>query len=509
MPRPLRLWSSGTWLVAVGLLMILANRSPAQPGVVVPQLPAAPSNGSAPPSAGSANQPGATPGTSGGTSSAPTTGGGTSSSANPAGSPAPASDQGVPLSLSYRHNFAGGYTHVESGNGLFSLNFQNQFTGDGTFYDIANPPTAERNFNIPFMRTFIYGNLLNKWEYQLSTQFFLNTFNVLDAYVGYKVNDAVNFRFGHYLTPFLYEYYAFSPAWEPVITNSPLFQLAGKRQTGAMMWGKGADNLVQYQVGVFNGVDGAYSDLDKNVDGIASLTFTPFKRLPADSLLYNMGFGANVQSGRQSYNLAAGVPGAGNSNGEPTTQSSFIGSTGIPFLTYNPDVRTDGMRTKIAPHFFWYGRASVLVEYVNWNRTLASATQSKVNEVVNAYEVTGSYFLTGERHSGDGLLGFHVITPKDPFNPSQGQYGTGAWELTGQFSQMFVSNNVVALGLVDPTAAARRLNQFMVGVNWWPNEYVRFSLDWAHDRTDAPVMFKNGAIKKEYNVFWGRVAMFF
>ena len=55
----------------------------------------------------------------------------------------------------------------------------------------------------------------------------------------------------------------------------------------------------------------------------------------------------------------------------------------------------------------------------------------------------------------------------------------------------------------------RTFNQLMVGVNWWPNEYIRVSFNWVNDRTDTPVRLGNGVMKNEYNIFWGRVAMFF
>ena len=40
------------------------------------------------------------------------------------------------------------------------------------------------------------------------------------------------------------------------MTNSPLFQYAARRQTGAMVWGKLLDYKLQYQAGIFNGPNG-------------------------------------------------------------------------------------------------------------------------------------------------------------------------------------------------------------------------------------------------------------
>lgn len=427
---------------------------------------------------------------------------------------APSPDQAIPLTAQYRHNFAGGYTHFETTGceaDTFVLNFQNQVTIDGTFHDLAHPPTIEQGFNMPFTRSYIYGNILKDWEYLVSTQFFIDRFNILDMFGGYKFSDEVNFRFGHFLSPFLYEYWAFSPAWEPVITNSPLFQLAGKRQTGAMFWGNVLEKTMQYQVGVFNGPDGFYFDLDSHLDYIGGVTFTPFKNEGPDSALSSLGIGISAQTGYQNYSLydPRFLTSAPHGNGEPTTQAAYIGSTGIPFLVYNPDVRANGMRTKMAPHLFYFNTFSFQAEYVWWNRTLSDANNLGVNEVLHGYQVTAAYLLTGETRSGDGLLGWQVVTPNDPFIPTSGRYGTGAWELAAQWSQLFVSNNVVAAGLVNPLINATRLNQLMVGVNWWPNKYTRISLDYMWDQTDKPVDLGNGNFQSEYNVYWTRLAMFF
>ena len=178
---------------------------------------------------------------------------------------------------SYNYNFGGGYLQLQSRDKDFTFQIQNQLTLDGTFYSLDNANTIEKGFNVPFYRLYFMGNFLEKWEYLASVQQSLGSFNILDVYAGYLFSEELNIRVGHYLSPFLYEYWAFSPAWEPVITNSQLFQLAGKRQTGVMLWGRLFYNVVQYQVGAFNGPTGAYFDLDRHVDGMGEVTWTPFK----------------------------------------------------------------------------------------------------------------------------------------------------------------------------------------------------------------------------------------
>lgn len=421
--------------------------------------------------------------------------------ADPDGDPA-----ALPMFVSYRYNFGGGYTQLSDAEEEFTVKLQNQMTLDGTFFDQPNMPTAEKGFNIPFYRTYLFGNITKDWDYQVAVQGFLGQFNVLDAWINYTVDDALHFRVGRMLSPFLYEYWGFSPAWEPVITNSPLFQVAGKRQMGGMAWGRLAENRVQYQAGVFTGIEGGFYDLDRSVDFLGSITFTPWKG--SDYWLDSFGFGASVQTGMQNYALNAGNTEAFiNGAGEPTLNFNYINSTGVPFFQYNDDVAADGWRTKVAPHFFWYGRFSVHAEYV-WQQRALSDSTTKGTTILNGYQATFAYLLTGESRTGDGLGGWATVEPNSPFSPSKGECGPGAWELAFQYSGMDVGTDNFHLGFADPATSTNRLDQSMLGLNWWPNKYTRLSFDWVNCKLNRPVP-TGDQLLDQYNIYWTRAAMFF
>ncbi len=320
------------------------------------------------------------------------------------------------LELHYRYNGGGGYTCISSPHTDFTLNIQNQFTVDGTFAD-RNVPTTYQGFTIPFYRTYLFGDITKNIDYQAAVQGSLGSFNLLDLWVNARYDDRLNLRVGRMLTPFLYEYYAFSPAWEPVINNSLLFQTAGKRQEGAMLWGKLFDNKLQYHGGVFNGVSGSFFGIGRNVSFLGDFTVTPFKG--QSQLLDSLGFGMGVQTGWQDYLLSAG----NNLNfingvGEPTLNNQFVTTTGVPFFQYASNIAANGNQAKFAPHFFWYGRFSLLGEYVWMDRTLTNGTITGVS-VTQGWYMNASYFLTGERYSGDGLGGYTTITPRSPFIPTK------------------------------------------------------------------------------------------
>ena len=217
----------------------------------------------------------------------------------------------LPLDVSYRYNLGtgalggGGYVHLGDEDGEFSVNLTNQITIDGTFYDQRNMPTIEKGFNVPFARTFLYGNLTKNWLYQIGTQGFLGQFNLLDMWGAYRFGDALTLRFGKGLTPPLLEYYGFSPAMEPVITNSPLFQLAGKRQLGVMATGNLLGGRLQYWSGVNNPGTSFWYSLNNNVEYTGEVTLTPFAN--TDGIFKALGGGAGFSSGYDQYSLNPGT----------------------------------------------------------------------------------------------------------------------------------------------------------------------------------------------------------
>ena len=430
------------------------------------------------------------------------------------------SPAGFKINTEYKYNFAGGYFNFADEDKEFVLNIQNMFVADGTFYDRQQTPTKEEGFNIPYQRTYLYGNITKNFEYQLSEQSSFGSFNLLDMLINVHYDDRMMFKFGRFLAPFYYQSYATFPMLVPTVAYSPLYQFSGERQVGAMVWGKVLKNRVQYQAGVFNGVPNSYFDFDTNKDFSGSLTVTPFKNDDRE-WLQGLGAGFSMETGSQNYLLSrvsnlTFISGAGS----PLLNFEYITASGVPFFYYNDNVRALGNQTRLAPHFFWYGRFSVLAEYVTMSRHLADPTTRGLS-VQRGFYVQTSYFLTGERNTGDGTGGFPTIIPNRPFNPSNGDYGPGAWEIASQYTGLNVGTGDIRRGFADPRWATR-LDEIQLGVNWWPNKYVRVSFDWVNDKlnksipwpvnnnsTSMPATQVKSNPVDQFNIFWARVAFFF
>ncbi len=443
-----------------------------------------------------------------------TTAAGTSTMTEVHGDPNHPSRDNYPLDVSYRYNVGtgplggGGYTHIGDEDGEFSVNLTNQITLDGTFYDREGMPTIEQGFNVPFARTFVYGNITKNWIYQIGTQGFLGQFNLLDIWGAYRFGDFLTVRMGKGLAPPLYEYYGFTPALEPVVTNSPLFQLAGKRQMGVMATGNLFDGRLQYWSGVNNTGTSFWYDMNRDMEYNGAFTVTPFA--PTDGIFKALGAGMGFSSGYDRYALNPGQQIAFlNGAGEPTTNSEFVTSTGIPFYTYRDGIVANGVRTRVAPHIFWYGRFSVVAEYMNFSRVLAD--QNTIGRSTQrGYYVNLSYYLTGERdYAGNGFQGYATTAPLRPWRPSQGMYGPGAWQIAAQWSELNAGTGDFARGFVDPATSTDRLGQLMVGMNWWPNRYTRMTFNYVWSGLNRPIPINGPEPIDTWGTFWFRYAMFF
>jgi len=416
----------------------------------------------------------------------------------------------LPLGFRYRYQstaegpIAGGtYSQISDPNDEFVLKFQNQVTVDSTNFDRQNMPTTEQGWNIPFGRTGIWGNVTKNFGYQVTLEYFVGDINLLDMFATYQW-DKFKLRFGKGLSPVLYEYYAFDPAFEPVITNSMNFQLANKRPLGAtfIMNGK----FLQFWAGLENNLVSGYYDVTRNPQFITAATLTPFK--DTDSIFKHLGGGVGYSVGYENYSLYSPLA-VGPNLLEQTTNNAWVTSAGVPFAVYNTNVRSVGERTRIAPHLFWYGRFSFLGEYIVHSRELTDGTTTG-RSTQEALMIMASYYLTGERdYGGNGIQGFSSVEPIRPFLPARGQWGPGAWQVAAQWSQFNVGRADFNRGFIDSTRYASQAEQVMVGVNWWPVKNTRLSFDWVWNGFGNPITITGPNPIGSFNTFWFRYAMFF
>lgn len=110
----------------------------------------------------------------------------------------------------------------------------------------------------------------------------------------------------------------------------------------------------------------------------------------------------------------------------------------------------------------------------------------------DGWYVQASWVLTGEAKPYKADKGaFGLPTPSDPFTLDGA--GIGAWELAGRYSVLDLNDNAGIAGLPTPAGGVRggRQSIWSVGLNWYPNNAIRFLLDYQH--TDVSRLNSAGA----------------
>ncbi len=105
--------------------------------------------------------------------------------------------------------------------------------------------------------------------------------------------------------------------------------------------------------------------------------------------------------------------------------------------------------------------------------------------------VQASWVITGEnRDYKDGS--FARIKPKKPFSLAKG--GWGAWEVAGRYSTLDLNDGNIAGGKED---------NYSLGLNWYPNPYLRLLVDYIHfDATRGLAKDQGDALVSRIAVIW-------
>lgn len=109
----------------------------------------------------------------------------------------------------------------------------------------------------------------------------------------------------------------------------------------------------------------------------------------------------------------------------------------------------------------------------------------------NGWYLQGSWILTGEEKKYKPETGsFGAPKPNDPFTIDKG--GIGAWEIVARYSDLDLNYHEGDPGMATPVGGIRGGDQriWTAGINWYPNQVLRFMLDFQH--TDVSKLASNG-----------------
>ncbi len=354
---------------------------------------------------------------------------------------------------------------LKSSNNDYQLKVGGYVQSDGQFYLNDSSNAGTDTFIMRRVRPDIQGTVGKYINFRILPDFGAGTTVLQDAYVDLRYSPKLILRTGKFKSPVGLERLQSATDLVFILRALPT-SLAPNRDLGLQLSGDLAQGRLNYALGVFNGVpDGGSVDADTNdgKDFAARLFATPFSTAKLDHPLKGLGAGFAVTSGNQSGSLAAlKSPGQ-------NTYFSYLGG-----------VSADGQRYRYSPQaYYYYGPFGLLAEFVATRQDLRKGTTNGTISR-NAWQVAGSYLLTGEHKS------FKSVTPTKAFLPGKG--GWGAWEIAARYSQLAVDSQAFQFGFADPIKSAREIKEWVAGLNWYLNRNLRIGINY------EDVGFSGGAL---------------
>jgi phosphate-selective porin len=330
---------------------------------------------------------------------------------------------------------------VQSANGDYRLNLGTVLQADGRF-SMDDPPPVTNTFTIRKARVVLAGRAAKYFDYRFMPDFGSGSPTILDAYFDLRFSRALRIRAGKDKTPIGYELLIGDTSLlfpERSLASS----LVPNRDVGFQAQGDLANGKAYFAGGVFNGVpDGTSSSADVDTNN---------RKDVAGRFVGHTG-GLGFQIG-----------GSHGTEGGPAP--SFKTSIGQTWFSYDRAVSALGTHNRVTPSVFYYhGPIGAFAEFVRSAQGVTHAVG--VTTIANqAWDVTGSYVLTGERTSDRG------VRPAHPFDPESGEWG--ALQLVARYAELTVDRRAFDGGFA-AIDANRRAHQFTLGVNWYPAAVVKY-----------------------------------
>ncbi len=315
------------------------------------------------------------------------------------------------------------------------------------------------------LRPLIEGTLFRTLDFRFMPDFGEHNAVIQEAYVELRTPSVLRFRIGKFKTPLGLE--ALKQDRELTFVERSLVSgLLPVRDLGAQLGGSAFKDTFEYAIGYFNGAtDGSNAQFEWHTgnESVARAFIHPFLVTPVRPLQH-FGLGCAGSLGDDH----SGLPGF-KTLGQNT------------FFRYSSTSIADGQHTRITPQaYYYYGPVGALAEYVVSTQAVRNGVMTR--DLSNqAWQITGSFALTGEHNTYAGIFPAHA------FNPARGWHHLGAWEIAARHSVLHVDPHAFPL-FANPAKSAQAGNESAVGLNWYLNRYAKLVVDYAHTRFAMAVL---------------------
>lgn len=304
------------------------------------------------------------------------------------------------------------------------------------------------------IRPIFEGTLFHDLDYRFMPDFGQYNPQIQEAYVELKTIPWARLRAGKFKEPVGLEADK-SDRDLALAERSLVSDLLPLRYMGAEIRGVILANSISYAVGYFNGSNdgsnGSFRWLPAN-EFAGRVFLLPFATTRI-SPLRQLGFGLGGSLAHQHGSL-----------------SSLKSVSQTTFFKYSSSTVADGSHARISPQAYYYaGPAGLMAEYAISSSDVANHLQ-RASVRNQAWEVTGSVFVTGEKN------GYNGIRPRRNFEPGKGWTRLGAVELVVRYTNLRIAANAFPV-FANPTTAAQVAAEHGFGLNWYLNRFVKLTTD--------------------------------
>jgi phosphate-selective porin OprO/OprP len=408
--------------------------------------------------------------------------------------------KGTVLTASFTDGF-----HLMDDEGNFDLrvggrvieHYRDVFGLPHSFAAIPAGRTKPDTFYINSVYLINEGTIYKEWGYRVTAEVATTTAGpnarLESTYVEWKRYQEFSLRFGNFKSPFSIDTIS-SPLFLDEIERSVLALFVPSFELGFMAYGSLWDSVVTYQAAVTNGrsylagTGRTTNDDDESKEAIGRLTLAPFVQDKGNVLRL----------------LRVGVSGSvGSANKLPMQANFVLASTelAVAWLIPNTNDFLDGRRSRAAAEFAWsYGPASFRAEAL-YRSDEVTRPGAAVDErlLIKAGYAQAGFILTGE----DKILDAR-IKPAHPFDLGKGDFG--AFELVARMAYAAVERGTLLNLVTDLGSNTNRMGSVTVGMNWWPVQNIRFSIDGIHEKYYGSILFLPGGTRESH--LYGVLARF-
>lgn len=353
---------------------------------------------------------------------------------------------------------------LRSADGAYQLRLRGLLQTDGRWYFGDDDRPLSDTMVVRRARPIVEGTLWKIVDFRLMPDFGGGSSSLQDGYLDFRFSPALRVRAGKAKVPVGLEA-LLEDANLPFVERGLPTSLAPVRDVGVQVHGEPAGGRVAYAVGVFNGsVDGGSADGDNSDDKdfAARLLVRPFQRpsgQPPAPFGLAIGLGASVgdQTGSTGAPTLPAFRSAGNQ-----TWFSYLGDGSAAGTAV-----ADGERRRLAPQLYLHSGPWFLLAEWTESRQQVRRDVASAELAHRAWQVSGSWALTGERVTERGF------TPRRPWERGGGR---GGLLLSARYGELELDPDTFPT-FADPSRAASSATNFGISLGWALHRSVKLVLD--------------------------------